>query len=284
MSATLSCPWPNTLCPTEILRLTADLAERVGRRFPPHVAQRLSQEAPSHVALRIARFRPERAKFQTWAFRVLLNLGRDLYRRSRGPARFLSPAALVALPRRTANRLAPPNALNELAAHFRVVREVLNEISWHPVEGRPDLFAVLLLRLRLGLAARVGTALGEGALLFDASVGQFVTGSLPWTATEEGRACCAGLLPLGTVWSTLATHFCQSPYRATAEQVCRAVRGEGPGQPPVERARWATWSFRARTTARQSMEEATWQRYFAPWASGRESGSREAALESGPDA
>jgi hypothetical protein len=129
-----------------------------------------------------------------------------------------------------------------------------------------DLYAVLLLHLRLVAAERGGRKLSKDGLWLDDGMHAFVTHVLPWRAAEEELRFRAGFPTLARLWSALADDVNRLPCHVGNRRLCQVLSCLlDAGTQPLSLQGWAKWCDRARRRARQQLGEEAWQRYFARW-------------------
>lgn len=150
-------------------------------------------------------------------------------------------------------------------------RQVLDGIAWRCEKKDIDYFAVLLLNLRLKIAARVF----DVGFASPDEPAKYVASLLPWHPDEEQRLLSKSLPTLGQVWQALASDMNKPPTskslcvvvnQLAAEQGCSASLNDGC---------WRKWCERAREEAEKRTNPEQWQQYFESWLPQRARGDQE---------
>jgi hypothetical protein len=279
MCGVLSCSWPNLGSVPDPVAVIVRLAEQIGRQFPAPVAQDLEQEAVFHVYQRAGQFRANRGLFEPWCACLLRNLGFDLCRKwQRRRRRFASLEVIGEV--RASVRKAPEDFSEVLLADSATLRGLLDARRWRPQPNdKVDLYAVLLLHLRLVAAARGGKVFSKAGLHREEGMHAFVSGILPWRTDEEELCFREGFPTLARLWSALEDDVNRLPCHVGNLRLCQVLSGflDAGTRPPSLQV-WAKWCDRARRRARQQFGEEAWQHYLGCWLP-RNSSAREPATQ-----
>jgi hypothetical protein len=256
-----TCPQPSSNHAT-LRTLIRSQARRAARRFSPAVARDLLEEAESYIGWKIflRKLDPRHSQFPAAVSKALLRRAVDLHRR-----RAKQPMPLLG-DQPVPSPAGEPDETGGYIGKLEEARLVLDRIRWRPAApGGVDLFAVLLLHLRLSLAAAFGRVQADNHDQPLSHMPDFVAWCLAWREDEEGLRIAPGLALLRDAWAALEPDLATPPHRLPVTSVCRAL-GASDG---LKTSRWDQWTCRARQQAKDRMGAQAWDDLFARWLPGQ---------------
>lgn len=244
-------------------------ARQVASHFSEPVRQSLLDDAFSHVWERLGQFAAERGSPRSWCCSVLYNRGVDMCRRRRpavsldslcesecGEFGGFDPEASMARPE------AACMARDEYGKVRQQRRGVLDQWSrqWR-APGEVHYPAVLLMRLRLALAASVAEELpGDYHVAPVERRSQLVAWCLPWRDQERDWAFRAEWPSLAEIWQQVSLRIDDPPYFLDDESFCELV------SEILEKSfstdAWQQWGRRAKKQARGAIGKEKWNYLF----------------------
>lgn len=256
-----------------------ELSRRVGRSFSPAIRDELEPDAIlSLLAEKVNRFRSDGGAFVPWCHVVVQNhastLRRTLQRDGLGRTKTGSSGSsreIDLLQEKTTQFLGNDGSLNEelesIGERFQVLRLALNDVTWEP-EGsrRVDYYAVLLLHLRMILAARLQRYTNDGNVLPMFCWSKFIEFCLPWRGGEGQRYFRPGEPSLADVWTGLASRIDASEDDIPldlADELLGTMESLGSDRLTIDV--WHQWTKRARDQVRTRLAPEAWDRAFASW-------------------
>lgn len=251
-----------------------ELSERVARQFSPTIREELSADTIySLVAERIDRFRPDGGSFAAWCYAVIRNHAAGLRRR-------LSRDALGHLVTSRAgsddgsDRLTilaandPGDSVPDLAEEFGQIRRTLDRIAWDPEgAGRVDYYAVLLLHLRMALAAQVDRCSRNDGEIPLPGRSKLLEWCLPWREDEKRRRFRPEEPSLKWIWTKLADAIDAGEGTDLVPVLLDVIENQGAARATADW--WNQRTKRARDEARTRIGEEEWNRRFARWVPSR---------------
>ncbi len=267
-----------------------ELSGRVARRFSPTIREELSEDAiHSLLVERIDQYRPEGGSFASWCYAVVRNHGASLQRRlSRDALGRMAASRAVSddgpdrLMVQPAND--PSDTVPDLGEEFGRIRQTLDRIAWESEGvGRVDYYAVLLLHLRMALAAQVERCARKDGEFPLPGRSKFLEFCLPWRQDEAGRRFRPEEPTLERIWTELAGAIDAGEGGAGTDLVAvllDVIEAQGAGR--VTADWWNQRTKRARDEARARMGEEEWDRRFARWVPARARSARPNVLTEVP--
>jgi DNA-directed RNA polymerase specialized sigma24 family protein len=160
----------------------------------------------------------------------------------------------------TTDRHNEPNR-SSLREAMAGVRALLDRI-FERFRGREvvDYRAVLLLQLRLALAAKVGGAVAEP----EQGLSEFVEELLPWSADEQPLTLRPGWPSLKDVWNALRPDVDGPTPRVGADAIGQRIGELLGGADPLGSDAWYKWLQRAKDKAREVISPQEWEELLAP--------------------
>lgn len=224
----------------------------------------LGAAADEKLRKRVAKYSKTRGRFERWLERTLLNLARDEMRKTRRRATFAieDPAQVPDRPR---SDEPPPSLPDQLAQALRSLRTALDALEARPRarQQKTDYHAVLLLELRLAMAARLR---GHRDTLAQAGETRatLTARQLRWGVAEEGRQIQPDWPILKDVWCVLGTELANTDALLTDDDVVRLL-APLPGVVGLTAVAWRQWRTRAIAAAQEFLGDERWSRTVAGW-------------------
>jgi hypothetical protein len=226
----------------------------------------LGEVAEARLPQRLQRYRRHLGRFSRWLERTLVNLVRDEFRKSRrrGVYGIEDPAQLEDSRRGQVEDNAP--RLDErLDQALTALRVTLSELDERPRarQQKTDYHAILLLELRLAMAARL-RGHRDALRKVGQSRSSISAARLPWTANEDKREIQPGWPPLTTIWGVLAEELDRSDNLLTDDDIVRQLTSL-PGVSGLTAVAWRQWRTRAIQAASEYLGAERWDRTVAGW-------------------
>jgi hypothetical protein len=128
-----------------------------------------------------------------------------------------------------------------------------------------DYFAVLLLHLRLAVAAKLSEHIAERGQELPDAVSYLLARYVPWRGDEEDLRLKAEWPTLREVWSSLEEVLDRPPYRVSTAALCDVLTGLLGAGVAVTPDLWYQWLKRAKGMAKDRINPDDWDTFFAAW-------------------
>lgn len=252
-----------------VLRTVTDWARQSTYRGSPNIIEEVIEDAVDILSAVICQFRPG-GSFKSWCQRVFRNQVIDRARKA---------ARERVVPLGEYDPAECPRTDTQEPDRFRMmmsqVQKIIEQLDWLP--ARPDavdLFAVLLMELRLTLAARAAAAFRSDTelLALQGGLSGFVEQLLPWTTQQQNRCFKPGFPALEACWQACCEYWedtqgdSESRRMATIDRgtFCRLVSELQQDAPDLSTDCWYQWVRRSKLAARDWLLD-DWDRYLAPF-------------------
>jgi DNA-directed RNA polymerase specialized sigma24 family protein len=253
-----------------VLKTVTGWARQSTFRGSPQIIEEVAEDAVSILSAVVCQFRPG-GSFKSWCQRVFRNQvidrARKAARERMEPLGDYDPAESCI-------------ADADQAVRFRFlmsrVQKIIEQLdrAW-PHAGAVDLFAVLLMELRLTLAARVAAAfrMDVELLTLQGGLQGYVEQVLPWTEKQQNRSFKPGFPNLEACWQACCAYWEDTQDDSDDRRIstidrgtfCRLVSELQEDGPDLSTDCWYQWVRRSKIVARQQLGPVEWERYFAPF-------------------
>ena len=227
-----------------------------------------AEEGVSRFWEKRGKYDPDKgARFSSWWWTVCRNEARDAIRkRKRGVVLPALGGDEQAFPERAAANLSANDGGDDtvsLQDCYKTQRALLDELrsKMAAESGKVNLFAVLLVKLRLATAAAIAKMEAEGGR--EMLVGGLAADYMRWRRDEEELSFRPGWPTLGEIWGELSPKLVADSWRKYAEMLVDVVNDRISGPAPFRGDLWPRWCKRAKELARSHISSENWERCFA---------------------
>lgn len=255
-----------------VLRTVTEWARQSTFRLSREYVDAVADDAVAILSTAVCQFRPG-GSFKSWCQRVFRNEAIDRARKA-ARERVLPLGTHDPAEHRSADAKEP----DRFRTMMSQVQEIVEQLDWPPPRpGAVDLFVVLLMELRLTLAAR-------GAITFDldserlallGGLSGFVEQVLPWTPQQQNRCFKPGFPTLQACWDACSAYWEDTQANGHSDKnrrpiidrgtFCRLVSELHDDAPDLTTDCWYQWVRRSKAAARQHLATEDWDRYLAPF-------------------
>lgn len=262
---------PESECTDElVLRTVTDWARQSTFRGSPHIIEEVAEDAIGILSAVVCQFRPG-GSFKSWCQRVFRNQAIDRARKAARervvPLGDYDPAE---------SRGADVAQSDLFRILMSQVQKIVDQLDWPPPHaGAVDLFAVLLMELRLTLAAYAAPAFRTDPelLILHGGLQGYVEQLLPWTEKQRNRSFKPGFPNLEACWQACCAYWEDTQGSPDDRRIatidrgtfCRLVSELQLDGPDLSTDCWYQWVRRSKATARGRLTTEEWDRYLAPF-------------------